>query len=230
MNTSPMRSADPVITEAEVGEFLREHPDFFLRHGDVLTDLRLPHASGGAISLVERQIEMLREKLHAGETRLNELVRIARANEALGGRIHKFTRRLMAAPTRREILAHIERNFREDFDAAQIVMLMFDSHPADADLRFVRSVRRDDPGLAGFESLLKTGRPRCGQVRDTQREFLFGTHAGEVGSLALVPLRGEDPIGLLALGSHDRERFHPGMSTDFLATLGELIGDALSRD
>ena len=225
-----MRSADPVFTEAQAEVFLRGHPDFFLRHAELLAELRLPHASGGAISLVERQIEVLREKLQASDLRLNELVKIARANEALGARIHKFTRHLMAAPTRREILAHIERSFREEFDAAQIVMLMFDSHPVDADQRFVRSVNREDPGLAGFDTLLKSGRPRCGQVRDTQREFLFGAHAGEVGSLALVPLRGESPVGLLALGSHERERFHPGMSTDFLATLGELIGDALSRD
>jgi uncharacterized protein YigA (DUF484 family) len=73
-------------------------------------------------------------------------------------------------------------------------------------------------------------RPRCGQVRDSQRDFLFGSESGSVGSVALVPLISDMPLGLLALGSHDRERFHPGMSTDFLAQLGELISDALARD
>lgn len=225
-----MRSSDATLTEADIAAFLRDHPDFFQRHGDVLAKLKLPHASGTAISLVERQIEVLREKAQASDQRLAELVKVARANEALAAKIHQFTRLLMAAPTRREVLAHIERGFREDFDAGQIVMLMFDAHPVDADQRFVRSVNPKDPELSGFETLLASGRPRCGQVRDTQREFLFGKDAGEIGSLALVPLRGAAPLGLLVLGSHDRNRFHPGMSTEFLATLGELIGDALARD
>lgn len=230
MSTSPLRSTDATLTEADIAAFLRDHPDFFLRHADVLSKLRLPHASGGAISLVERQIEVLREKAQASEQRLAELVKVARANETLAGKIHQFTRALMAAPTRREVLAHIERGFREQFDAGQIVMLMFDSHPVDADQRFVRAVNPKDPELSGFETLLASGKPRCGQVRDTQRAFLFGPDAGEIGSLALVPLRGRTPVGLLVLGSNDRDRFHPGMSTEFLATLGELIGDALSRD
>jgi uncharacterized protein len=225
-----MRSSDATLTEADIAAFLRDHADFFLRHGDVLAKLRLPHPSGGAISLVERQIEVLREKLQVSEQRMSELVKVARANEALAAKIHAFTRHLMAAPTRREVLAQIERSFREDFDAGQIVLLMFDSHPIDADQRFVRSVKATDPELSGFESLLSSGRPRCGQVRDTQREYLFGTEAGGIGSLALVPLRGAAPVGLLVLGSHERDRFHPGMSTEFLATLGELIGDALARD
>jgi uncharacterized protein YigA (DUF484 family) len=230
MSTSPMRSSDATLTEADIAAFLRDHPDFFLRHGDVLVKLRLPHPSGSAISLVERQIEVLREKLQASEQRMVELVKVARANETLAAKIHAFTRHLMAAPSRREVLAQIERSFREDFDAGQIVMLMFDSHPIDADQRFVRSVKPTDPELSGFESLLSSGKPRCGQVRDTQREFLFGTEAGSIGSLALVPLRSTAPVGLLVLGSHERDRFHPGMSTEFLATLGELIGDALTRD
>ncbi len=221
------RSPEPSFTEQGVADFLRDHPDFFQRHGDLLTALRLPHERGSAISLIERQIEVLREKQHATEARLSELVGIARANEQLAARIHHFARRLMSAPTRREILAQIERSFREDFDASQIVLLMFDANAADGGQRFVRSVDQRDANLTGFESLLASGKPRCGQVRDTQREFLFGSDAGEIGSLALVPLSG---LGLLVLGSHDRERFHPGMSTDFLATLGELIADALARD
>ena len=64
-------------------------------------------------------------------------------------------------------------------------------------------------------------------MRDTQRQFLFGSDAGEIGSVALVPLGEHGAIGLLALGSHERERFHPGMSTEFLARMGELIADAV---
>ncbi len=85
------------------------------------------------------------------------------------------------------------------------------------------------PRLAGFETLLASGKPRCGQVRDTQREFLFGSESAAVASLALVPLGGNAATGLLAIGSPERDRFHPGMATEFLARMAELISDALSR-
>jgi uncharacterized protein YigA (DUF484 family) len=95
--------------------------------------------------------------------------------------------------------------------------------------RLLRSVPADDPALRSFETLFAAGKPRCGQVRDSQREFLFGAEAADIGSVALVPLMGRDPPGLLALGSVERDRFHPGMSTEFLMRMGELIADALGR-
>ena len=112
------------------------------------------------------------------------------------------------------------------------VLLLFKGNAESAaDLRFVRHVSADDSNLNGFENLLATGRPRCGQIRDSQREFIFGPDSASIGSVALVPLAGADAsAGLLVLGSVNRERFHPGMSTDFLQLLGELISDALARD
>jgi len=88
-------------------------------------------------------------------------------------------------------------------------------------------VASGDPALKSFETLFASGKPRCGQVRDSQREFLFGSDANDIGSVALVPLGIKGSVGLLALGSTDRDRFHPGMSTDFLGRLAELIADAL---
>jgi uncharacterized protein YigA (DUF484 family) len=82
--------------------------------------------------------------------------------------------------------------------------------------------------LKSFETLFASGKPRCGQVRDSQREFLFGQDASDMGSVALVPLGEKGSIGLLALGSTDRDRFHPGMSTEFLARMGELVAEVLT--
>ena len=92
----------------------------------------------------------------------------------------------------------------------------------------MRTVAADDAHLKSFESLFASGKPRCGQARDSQREFLFGPEGLEMGSVALVPLGEKGSVGLLALGSADRDRFHPGMSTEFLARLADLITDALS--
>lgn len=228
MSTSTAR-AETELTDEDIAGWLRTHPDFFQRNSELLATLRVPHDAGGAVSLIERQIELLREKNQSADVRFNELVAIARANEQLAERIHRYTRRLMRAPTRRAIFAQVEAGLREDFDITQSVLLVFGSAD-NSGLRFVRQVAADDPGLAGLDSLFASGKPRCGQIRDTQREFIFGTDAGSVASVALVPLVGEAPLGLLALASLNSQRFHPGMSTEFLARLGELISDALARD
>jgi uncharacterized protein len=217
--------------EESIASYLQRNPDFFERHQAVLARLRLPHARGGStISLVERQIEVLREKQAALEHKLAELVRVARANDAVADRLHRFTRRLLREVPREQALAHIEAGLREDFDAFQAVLVLIgEPLPPSGTPRFVRSVPASDPNLKSFESLFASGKPRCGQARDSQREFLFGPEGLEMGSVALVPLGDKGAVGLLALGSADRDRFHPAMSTEFLARMGELIADSLGR-
>jgi uncharacterized protein YigA (DUF484 family) len=95
--------------------------------------------------------------------------------------------------------------------------------------RFFRVVQREDEALSPFATFLKGSGPRCGQVRDAQRNFLFRADAEDIGSVALVPLGSKASIGFLAIGSVDSNRFHPGMSIDFLTRVGEVISGALNR-
>jgi uncharacterized protein YigA (DUF484 family) len=87
--------------------------------------------------------------------------------------------------------------------------------------------------VKSFESLLQSGKPRCGQIRDAQRDFLFGKDCVEIGSVALVPLLlpggPKAALGVLAIGANDAAHFHPGMSTEFLLRIGELLAFALTR-
>jgi uncharacterized protein YigA (DUF484 family) len=229
MTTREARGLAAVDSEEEsVANYLQRNPEFFERHQGLLARLRLPHARGGStISLVERQIEVLREKQAGLESKLAELVRVARANDAISERLHRFTRRLVRAMARTEALTRIEAGLREDFDAFHSALVLIGVEPDPDAPRFVRSVPADHPNLKSFESLFASGKPRCGQARDSQREFLFGPEGTEMGSVALVPLGEKGSLGLLALGSADRDRFHPGMSTEFLARLADLITDAL---
>jgi uncharacterized protein len=229
MTTREARGVVAMETEEEsIAAYLQHNPDFFERHHALLARLRLPHARGGStISLVERQIEVLREKHAAVEAKLAEFVRVARANDALADKLHRFTRQLLRAGSREAVIATMESSLRVDFDAFHSVLVLVGSHPDVTPQRFVRVVRGDDPNLKSFETLFASGKPRCGQARDSQREFLFGSDASDIGSVALVPLGEKGSIGLLALGSTDRDRFHPGMSTEFLARMADLIADAL---
>ena len=230
MTTREARGLAAADSEEEsIAAYLQRNPEFFERHQALLARLKLPHARGGStISLIERQIEVLREKQAALESKLAELVRVARANDAIADRLHRFTRRLLRGAPRSETLRRIEAGLREDFDAFNATLVLIGDAPEPEAPAFVRTVRADDAQLKSFETLFASGRPRCGQARDSQREFLFGPEGVSMGSVALVPLGEKGAVGLLALGSADRDRFHPGMSTEFLARLADLVADALS--
>jgi uncharacterized protein YigA (DUF484 family) len=231
MTTREARGIAPADAEEDsVARYLQHNPEFFERHQALLARLRLPHSRGGStISLVERQIEVMRERHAALEQKLAELVRVARDNDAVADRFHRFARRLLRAASRPAALAEIEASLRDDFDAFHSVLLLVTEKPQESMQRFPRSVAPDDPNLKSFESLFASAKPRCGQVRDSQRDFLFGSDANDIGSVALVPLGEKGSMGLLALGSTERDRFHPGMSTEFLARMADLIADAVAR-
>lgn len=224
--------ADTASTEDAVYEFLAKNPDFFERHADLLGTLRLPHNSGAAVSLVERQVSVLRQKDLRHERKLKELLAVARANDALASRIHRLTLKLLSAGDLAAVLTHIEESLRADFDADQSILVMFGGQDDFGKIkvgRFFKAVPRDHEALKAFNTFLKGRGPRCGQIRDAQRDFLFGKETDEIGSAALVPLGAGSELGFLAIGSADAERFHPGMSIDFLARLGELVAEALKR-
>jgi len=219
------------IDDERIAEHLVAHPDFFERHASVLTRLRLPHQRGSAaVSLVERQVLVLREKNTNLELRLRELIENGRTNDVTTERMHKLTRRLMRARDVPGVVAALETSLREDFGASRWVALITDtSLPGIANFanQHVRVVARGTPELRIFESFFDNARPRSGQIRDTQREYLFGGDGSPVGSSALIPLGERASLGLLAIGSHDTERFLPTMSTDFLVRIGELVSEAM---
>ena len=223
---------EEVLSEQAVCDFLAANPEFFERNGKVLARMRIPHEAGGTVSLVERQVSMLRQKEVKLERQLKELIRVARDNDALAAKIHKFCLRLLAAGDLNATVAAIEEAMRSGFGADQAVLVLF-GKPEDFDDvaagRFFRVLGREDEALGPFATFLKGSGPRCGQVRDAQRNFLFKGDADDVGSVALVPLGKKASIGFLAIGSVDANRFHPGMSIDFLTRVGDLISGALNR-
>jgi uncharacterized protein len=225
-------AAETTTDELTVAQYLQHNLDFFERHPQLLARMRVQHPrNASTVSLIERQVEVLREKFETQDAKLTEFVRVARANNLLAEKIHRFTRRLLKTSTRVDAITEIEASLREDFDTFHAVLVLaINGEPLvpDAD-RFVRSVSAEDPNYRSFETLFSAAKPRCGQIRDSQREFLFGSEAIEIGSVALIPLSGQPAPGLLALGSVDRDRFHPGMSIEFLSRMGELISDALAR-
>lgn len=232
---STQRKREPVmdsVSEEAVEDYLLQHPEFFENHPRLLDTLRLPHSAGGAVSLVERQVATLRQKNLKLERKLRELLEVARANDRLAGRIHALALALMAADSREKTLACVARELRTGFGADHAVMVLFgdpDDYRNVGERRFLSVLGRDDPRLGPFETFLSAARARCGRVRDSQREFLFGASAEEVGSMALLPLGEGAALGFIGIGSVDADHFHPAMSIDFLTRIGELVAAAMRR-
>jgi uncharacterized protein YigA (DUF484 family) len=222
------------LTDASVSEYLEAFPEFFERNPALLQRIRLPDARGGGttVSLLEKQVDVLRERNRQLERRLAEFIEIARGNDELAAKIHRLTTRLVHARGLGKIVDAIEASLREDFDVQRATLLLFreDAALAARESPFIRLADRHGAEMRGFESLFAGDKPRCGQVRDSQRDYLFGEAAVAIGSLALVPLGPGGSLGLLACGASDSQRFNPSISTDFLARIGELIAAALLAD
>jgi uncharacterized protein YigA (DUF484 family) len=233
MSTQPKPDfVDDSLSEEAVRDYLLAHPDFFERNARLLGSLRLPHESGSAVSLVERQVSVLRQKEIRLEQKLKELIGVARDNDLLAAKIHHFALQLVASEDLAGTITAIEEAMRSGFDADHAVLVLFGNPDEFEDIdagRFFRALPREDESLGSFATFLGGSGPRCGQVRDAQRDFLFRDAADEVGSVALVPLGQKASIGFLAIGSVDGDRFHPGMSIDFLTRIGDLVSAALRR-
>jgi len=215
--------------ENTVADYLKSHPDFFERHPLILLGLKLPHRTGGsAVSLVERQVSMLRQRNAQLERQFKDLVAVAKSNDALVEKIHQLGLKLMRAHDLPARLEGLETGLREDFGAERAVLVLFDDKAPAAAQRegFVRRLSADDADVKPFAAFLRAAKPRCGPLRDRQK-YIFERDADSVSSAALVPLGADASLGFLIIGSRDPDHFHPGKRMDFLARLGELLSVAL---
>ena len=234
MNKQTARGLDTeILAEAAVVDYLQQNPDFFERNAPLLTKLRLPHDRGPAtVSLVERQVQVLRDKNQALENRVREFVDVARGNDVLSGKIHRLACRMIGARSAQQIIDTLENVLREDFGASEWLLVITRKDVPQLirlENRHLRVVARDSGDLKTFDTFFESARPRCGQIRDSQRDYLFGAGTIEIGSVALVPLGPNASFGLLAIGSPDSERFDPTMSTDYLGEIGELVSAAVAE-
>lgn len=214
-----MNDTSPLNAET-VAQYLIDNPDFILAHPDVLTSLHLPHESGSAISLIERQVDQLRERNEQQKSQLNQLVRVARDNEALMTRLHDLTLELMTMGELGAFFDRISEVMLEELEADVLNITLYDHEVKVAENTPVYTVARDDTTLEPIGELLDQAQSRCGRLNRDKLDTLFHSRAQWVQSSAIVPI---DELGFLAIGSSDPARFYPGMGTLFLDMLASVI-------
>lgn len=210
----------------EVAAWLRRHPDFLKQFPDLAQSLVVPREDGRTASLASYQLEVLREKNRELSRRLSDLSANAQVNERLAVRTHQLTLSLMRQDSRAETLRAMAASLAEDFAGDLVRIIAFTPVEGLDDAGWLRVIAADAPQLEPFRDALASGEPLCGRLHGDKNAVLYGEEATQVQSSALLSLPG---VGLVAVGSHDPNRFYPGMGTLFLRMMGESLATALQR-
>jgi uncharacterized protein YigA (DUF484 family) len=218
------------ITEDDIANYLANSPDFFERHAQLLASVVLTSPHGNrAVSLQERQAEMLREKIKALEHRIMDMVRHGNENMLISDRIHRWAKALLLVQSTRALPATLVSELQGQFIVPQVALKVWDVDARYADEPFAQGVSEDARSFA--HSLTQ---PYCGVVSGIEAVGWLDDPATAM-SIALIPLRpsalnGVGPaFGMLVLASPDPQRFQSGFATDFLERIAELASAALSR-
>lgn len=216
--------------EHEMVRYLRDHPNFFESHQDVLAGMVLSHESGTAVSLIERQVQILREQKEELKSKLQNLIGTAQTNEKLNDNINGLILELLDAASLDEILNIVEQRIRTDFEADAIAVKLLASGN-DFLKEHVELTAWQQPALVIGEKVMTARQPMCGSFSSEQMQALFDD--ADIQSAGIVPLakdkNSKNCYGIIAIGSYDPQRFRADMGTLFLSLLGQILTRILKR-
>lgn len=214
------------LTAMDVAEYLRRHTNFLAEFPDLALELSIPRENGPAASLASYQLEVLRDKNRDLARRLRELIEIAHDNQMLMVRVHTMTLALMRADSAAASATAVAASLTEDFDTDLVRLVLFRAGNGLPEAEWLLCEPRGAAALPAFGEFLERADPLCGRLQPDKLDVLFGERARDVRSAVLLPLAG---AGMLAIGSGDPNRFHPGMGTVFLKLIGEAVSAAFGR-
>jgi uncharacterized protein YigA (DUF484 family) len=213
------------LDSESVAAYLRQHPEFFVDHEELIPELRIPHQPGEAVSLVERQVKLLRERNIEMRHRLSQLMDVARDNDRLFDKTRRLVLDLLDATSLEEVIGAVEDSLRHEFQVPFVSLILFSETP----LGVGRSVSSAEAHQA-IGGLLGAGKTTCGVLRPNELEFLFGSEEfAQVGSAAVVSLTYQGLHGVLAIGSSDPQHYKSSLGTLFLGYVAEVLARVLPR-
>ncbi len=208
-----------------VAAYLRLHPEFFVQHEELIPEMRIPHQPGDAVSLVERQVKLLRERNIEMRHRLSQLMDVARENDRLFDKTRRLVLDLLDASSLEEVVGAVEDSLRHEFQVPFVSLILF----SEMTLPVGRSVTTAEAHQS-IGGLLAGGKTICGVLRSHELEFLFGAEErDQVGSAAVVSLTHQGLHGVLAIGSPDPQHYKSSLGTLFLGYVAEVLARVLPR-
>ena len=222
----PATLTEDAIDGAGVATYLRAHPEFLSTYPDVAAQLTVQRSDGSVASLAAYQLQNLREQNAQLEQRLAGLIRIAAENESLMERVHALTVALLRANTLEVTARTVFAKLSADFHSEQIRLLLFGKRPELPRADWLVQIPERIDALEQFADFPAAGEPASGRFSPARLQHLFGDHATQIKSAAVMRL---DDDGILAIGSADPDRFQPGMGTLFLKMIAATVTAALAR-
>jgi len=214
-----------------VARFLLDHPSFLEDHPELLSSMQLSHQSGGrTVSLMERQVDVLRQRYKALELRLADLLRHGEENDAITNRLHQWTRPLLLVRDPADLPDRITQGLHERFAVPQVALRLWGVGATGANLSGRDWAEPVDGSIQAWADANRT--PHCGPRTDQGAATWFEDRGASTRSMAMMSLRvgaSAHAFGLLVLGSADVNRFDPAMGTAFLERIAEIASAALSR-
>lgn len=215
------------ITPEQVAQFLTENPTFFLKHENLLVDLYLPHNNGGAVSLLERQVSLLRERNIDMRKRLNEFLEEGQRNDVLFHKTTALILNLLEARSLAELIKRLVSFCEKEFQVDSVQFTLFTTAEyRNSQCRVISTLEVERV----MPSILRTSQCISGNFRDDELFFLFGTRNNVIGSAIVLPIVDQGKtIAMLVMGSNDVHYFKAGMNTLFLSFIGDVISRLLPR-
>ncbi len=215
----------PALGAEAVAAYLRANPAFFTEHDELLVELHVPHQRGDSVSLVERQLKLLRDRNIEMRHRLSQLMDVARDNDRLFDKTRRLILDLLDANSLEEVVMAVEDSLRQEFKVPFVSLILFSDNATSVG-RWVNSTEAQQ----AIGSLLCGGKTVSGSLRDHELDFLFGEEQRkEVGSSAVAVLNHQGLHGVLAIGSRDPQHYKSSVGTLFLGYIAEVLGRVVPR-
>ena len=214
---------DECLTADQIKDYLKNNPDFFIEYPDLIELIHLPHKSGAAVSLIERQVSTLRERNQEMRERINMLLEAAKTNDKLFEKTKRLIISLLEADDLSTLVDTLSESLGTDFQVEFHSLILFGDQQALPACN--TKVVGMDQANSQIGTLLRTNRPISGVLGSEELNFLFEDQAADVGSVAAVPLSHGSIFGIIAIGNSDPNYYRSSMGTLFLS----YIGDALNR-
>lgn len=221
------KQSDTPVDEQQVIDYLSGAPDFFIKNSALLTDMTLRHESGSAISLIERQIALLRERNAHFKKTLAEMVDAVHDNRRLNDSLQRLAINLFMADGLDDVIATIDDEIRNKLNIDYFSVRIITEDAALPKQQAERYMYIGDERLAHFSKIIDKKNIQCGEVTTEQAQLFFGLKVDQLGSAAIVPIADTETYALIALGSKDELHYQAHMGTDYLHQLSALVSAAI---